>query len=107
MTDFEDQLRRALERVDPSDDFAARVVDRARRERQPAAWFQLRGFHWRAWAAAGIAATLLLGAVGLELDRREKARREGEAARTQLIQAIEIASTQLDKIHRKVQGSLR
>ncbi len=48
-----------------------------------------------------------MGAVGLELDRREKARREGEAARAQLIQAIEIASAQLDKVHKKVQGALR
>jgi hypothetical protein len=99
MTDFEDQLRRALERVEPSDDFAARVVARARR---PTPWF-----HWRAWTAAGIAAGLLVGALGLEMDRRERARQQGEAARAQLIQAIEITSVQLDKIHRKVQGALR
>jgi hypothetical protein len=106
MTDFEDQLRRALERVEPSEDFAARVVARATRERRPT-WFQGWNFHWRGWAAAGIAATLLLGAVGLELDRREKVRREGLEARAQLIQAIQIASTQLDKVHKKVQGELR
>jgi hypothetical protein len=107
MTDFEDQLRRALERVEPSEDFAARVVVRATRRRRMAAWFDGWGFHWRGWAAAGITATLLLGAAGLELDRREKARREALEARAQLIQAIQIASTQLDKVHKKVQGELR
>ncbi|MBZ5611978.1 MAG: hypothetical protein LAP38_27265 [Acidobacteriia bacterium] len=99
MTDFEDQLRRALERVEPSEDFAARVATRARR---PAPWFQ-----WRAWAAAGIAASLVMGALSFELDRRERERQQGQAARAQLIQAIQITSAQLDKINRKVQGALR
>ncbi len=99
MTDFEDQLRRALERVEPSEDFAARVAARARR---PAPLV-----HWRALSAAAIAASLALVATGFELDLRQRERRQGEAARAQLIQAMQITSVQLDKINRKVQGALR
>lgn len=101
MTDFEDQLRRAFERKEPSSDFAARVVARAVREqsgktRRP----------WRSWAAAGIAASLFLGGVGFEVERREKAR-QGAVARAQLLQAMQITSTKLNKIQKKVQDAWR
>jgi hypothetical protein len=102
MTDFEDQLRRALEREEPSPGFAARVVARATGSRRSTPWFSPR-----VWASAGIAASLLVGALGLEMERRERARQQGEVARAQLIQALQITSTQLDKIQKKVQGALR
>ncbi|HTS46312.1 MAG TPA: hypothetical protein VMH05_00125 [Bryobacteraceae bacterium] len=106
MTDFEDQLRRALERKDPSPDFAARVLAQVSVKRRPRAiadWF-----HWPAWTAAAIAASLLLASTGLDLERRQRlVRAQGEQARAQLIQAMEITSAQLNKIHKKVQGAIR
>jgi len=101
MTDFEDQLRRALERKDPSADFAARVVARATQPKRPLAWVS-----WRSWAAAGIAASLCLGALGLEVEHRRKVEQEGLAARDQLLQAMRITSVKLQRIHKRVQGSL-
>ncbi len=101
MTDFEDQLRRALERKEPSADFAARVVARVSRDERG----KMRGL-WRSWTAAGIAASLFVGVVGFELERREKAR-QGAEARAQLLQAMEITSTKLNKIQKKVQGAWR
>ncbi len=101
MTDFEDQLRRALERKEPSADFTARVMARATQAKRPLAWP-----HWRSFAAAGIAASLFLGAVGLEMEHRSKVQQQGQAARAQLIQAMHITSTKLQKIHKRVQGSL-
>ena len=98
MTDFEDQLRRALERKDPSADFAARVVAHATRRQAP--WVR-----WRSWAAVGIAAALFVGALGLELEHRQRVRREGEEARAQLLQAMKITSIKLHKIRQKVRGS--
>jgi hypothetical protein len=100
MTDFEDQLRRALERKEPSPDFAARVVARAT-ARRPAPWA-----NWRSWATAAIAASLCLGAVGLELEHRQRERQQGEAARAQLLQAMHITSAKLQKIQKKVRGEL-
>jgi hypothetical protein len=106
MTDFEDQLRRALERRDPSPDFAARVLAQVTKPRQssaPSTWFD-----WRPWTAAALAASLLVAATGLDLNRRDRVTRQhGEEARAQLIQAFSITSTQLTKIHKKVQGALR
>jgi hypothetical protein len=106
MTDFEDQLRRALERKEPSPDFAARVLARVSAKRHPrtiANWF-----HWPAWTAAAIAASLLFASTGLDLERRQRlAREQGEEARAQLLQAMEITSVELNKIHQKVQGAVR
>ena len=41
MMDFEEQLRRALVRKDPSADFAARVMARAAQPKRPLAWVNL------------------------------------------------------------------
>ena len=101
MTDFEDQLRRALERKDPSADFTARVMARATQSKRPLAWL-----NWQSWAAAAIAAALCLGSVGLELEHRRRAQLEGEAARQQLIQAMHITSAKLQLIRKRVQGTL-
>ena len=72
MTEFEDQLRRALERKEPSVDFAARVMARATESKRPRPWA-----NWRSWAAAGIAASLCLGALGIEMEHRRNVERAG------------------------------
>ena len=102
MTDFEDQLRRALERKEPSANFAARVVTQA-----TAAEKRSWPTDWRSWPAAAVATSVLLGGLGVELERRERVRHEGEGARAQLVQAMQITSTKLNQIQRKVQGALR
>lgn len=101
MRDFEDQLRRALERKDPSADFTARVMARATQPKKVLAWR-----NWQRWTAVGIAASLCLGALGLEVEHRRKVEQEGQAARAQLIQAMHITSAKLRKIHKRVQGTL-
>jgi hypothetical protein len=101
MMDFEDQLRQALERKDPSADFTARVMARAKQPKKPLAWVS-----WRSWAAAGLAASLCLGALGLEVEHRRKVEQEGRVASAQLMQAMKITSAKLRRIHKRVQGSL-
>ena len=56
MTEFEDQLRRALERKEPTADFTARVMARAMRAKRPV---------WLGWQASFVVAAILcaLGAV--------------------------------------------
>jgi hypothetical protein len=99
MTDFEDLLRRALEKQEPSADFTARVMARAVPAKRPMAWLS-----WRSWAAAGMAAALCLGAVGVEMEHHRRVQREGEAAKAQLMQAMHITSAKLRQIHKRVQG---
>ncbi len=99
MTDFEDQLRRAFERQEPSADFADRVVARASRPVKVAMYR-----YGRKWLSSAIAAALIVALGGGYAWERH---RQGEEARAQLIQAMEITSSKLEKIHKKVQGALR
>lgn len=94
--DFEQQLRRVLERKAAPGDFATRVtVEARRRSRRAGVWA-----HWRRWMAVPVAASLVVLAIGLE-QRRE---RQGEAAKAQLIQALRITSGKLDRIQKRVRG---
>jgi len=100
MTEFEDQLRRALERKEPSADFTARVMARATGRKRSWLWLG-----WQSWTAAAVAASLCLGLV-LETEHRRREQQEGLAAKAQLMQAMHITSAKLHQIHKKVQGSL-
>ncbi len=104
MDPLEKQLKRALERKEPSAGFAERVLARVREkpraaEPAPAGW---RGFPflWRpAWHAAlagGLAVVMLFGA-GLAYRRRQE-RRRAEEARAQLITALQITSAELNRV---------
>jgi hypothetical protein len=74
---------------------------RATQTKKPLGWV-----NWRSWTAVGIAASLCLGALGLELEHRRRIEQDGLAARAQLIQAMHITSAKLRRIHKRVQGSL-
>jgi len=92
MPSLEDELRSALKRREPSPDFADRVLARvaaapARRGPQP----------WMRWVA-GMAAALLLAAGGLEYRQYE-----GERAKDQVLLAVKIAGSKLNKAQKKVQ----
>jgi hypothetical protein len=92
MASFEDELRSALRRQEPSPDFAERVLARVsaapvRRAPQP----------WVPWLAA-IAAALLLTAGSLEYRHYR-----GERAKDQVLLAVRIAGSKLNKAQKKVQ----
>lgn len=106
MTEFEDQLRRALERKEPSADFTARVMARATHAKRPMPWLSGGLLSWRSWVAAGVAACLCLGALGLEMEHRRRVEQQGRAASAQLMQAMHITSVKLRQIHKRVQGAL-
>jgi hypothetical protein len=92
MASFEDELKAALRRREPSPDFTARVLARVsaqpvRRATQP----------WVRWVA-GVAAALLLAAGGLEYRHYR-----GERAKDQVLFAVRIAGSKLNKAQKKVQ----
>lgn|SRR5689334_17477743 len=97
--DFDNQLRNALERTQPSADFAGRVIRAA--GKQPAR----HNAAWKRWVAIPIAASILVLAVGIEQQRRQ--RLQGQVAKAQLIQALEITSGKLGRIQKKVRGVLK
>lgn len=93
--DFEDQLRAALQRVDPEPDFAQRVM--ARVQSEPRRFFSktLR------WPMAALAASVLFGVVVVHEWQMQR-EREGLEARKQLIEALRMTSEKLDIAYRVV-----
>lgn len=103
MTPFEEQLKQALARQEPSADFTSRVLaEAARQERQKEArgwraWFRKGWFQaplMQAWRLAPVMAAFLLmsGVVAYREHQREV---QGQAAKQQLLQALRIAGTKL------------
>ncbi len=124
--DLEKELKQALRRHEPSDDFAERVMARVAETSQAACvdarresislWQRLAGFfempQWR-WAAAGALACLLVafGTLRFRAHQRIEAEHlaleqaEGERAKEQVIFALQIASAKLNVAQRKVRES--
>jgi hypothetical protein len=103
---FEDDLRSALERVDAPHGFAARVVTRARlqvlaegeRRAPPPARPTRRSWMVVLATAASLALATSSGLVFLEQQKRA----EAERARTLAMQALRLASAELQQIHSRV-----
>lgn len=113
MDHLEKQLKQALERRGPSSDFTARVMAQIAHEKQRRAespWWQplldsgVLGRIWApAWqmAMAGTLAVVLLAGAGLGY--REYAQRQRAlAARDQIMQALQITGTALNRVSHKV-----
>ena len=92
------RLRRALSPVDPPEGFAQRVRARAEQQARAArSKASRRLVRWFAVAAA------LLAVVGGPVAWREyEQRREALAARAQVLLALQIASRELNTVHRHV-----
>lgn len=102
MTHMDDELRRALGRVDPPRGFAARV--RARVAAAGPVSPNERGTS-AAWARAGwaMAATLAIAVgSGVWFRAQEQRRAQGEEAKRQVLLSLSIASSKLRAIETKV-----
>jgi hypothetical protein len=94
MNEIDDELRRALRRVDASEGFAERV---RRRVEQPSGSERRRLTDW------AIAATLVIAVAGGTWYRAEGQRRaQGEEAKRQVLLSLTIASKKLRAIEMKV-----
>lgn len=102
MDHFEEQLRTALGREDPDDNFSKSVLARLAEEKNRIPWWQLRLPQLR-WA---VAMALLVAMLGLGLYRYEQQRQRaaGQAARQQVMVALRIAGAKIHLAQTKVQG---
>ena len=91
------RLRRALGPVDPPDGFAARVRARVEQDARPA---RTRGGRVARWVTIAASVAALLG--GPLAWREYEMRRDALAARAQVLLALQIASRELNTVHRKV-----
>ncbi len=98
MIDFEDQLRQALARQEPSSGFAEGVLARA------AQMEHRRRLRWKPWAAGCIAASLIAGVTGLVDLEQRRDRQRAEAAHAQLVIALRITNSKLQRIEKKLEG---
>jgi hypothetical protein len=110
MTNFDDELRNALRRQQPSTGFAERVVKRAKQNAEASSasslqsWLRLFRRPVMRWAAAGALAAMLMAGVGEGIHyrnmRRERA--AGEAAKQRLMLALRIAGSKLQLARSRV-----
>ena len=112
MDHLERQLKQALEGREPSSDFTARVMAQIadeKRRRADLRWWQTFDSSWLggiwapAWrmAAAGALGMVLLAAAGLGY-REYIQRQQALAARDQILQALQITGTTLNRVSHKV-----
>lgn len=98
MTDFEEQLKRAMARCEPPGDFAASVLARVAKEPGRAQanrnWLRFRSF-WT-WPLIPVMAGLLLTSGVMMYQQHEHAVR-GEAAKEKLLIAMRIAGSELHR----------
>ena len=100
MTDFERDLRRTLRRREPPHDLSAGVMARIQAAPKRVAIFG--GFSWRTALAAAAAALVLVTGLG---QYREYER--GQAAKKQLMLALEITAQKLAVAQEKVDALSR
>jgi hypothetical protein len=102
MDDFEQQLKEALAKKDPSPFFEARVLGAVRRQAQ-----EQRASARMWWASAIAAALLVMTGSTWQYERVVKERQEeaaGKEAKARLELALKITSVKLQRISMKVEG---
>ncbi len=105
MTPFEQELKRALARQQPSADFTERLFARIEEEQAaaPVRWWQ-RIAQWPAqtiWALAPVCVLILLTS-GTMLYTQHRRAVQGEHAKQQLLLALRITSNKLQATQRQV-----
>jgi len=115
MRPLEEELRTALRRRDPPPGFTARVTARAEaeaglgdaregtRRRRPWNWFGRRlSLTFGAVAAAAVILVLAISFALWQQQRITRERKEGEAARAQLMAALRVTAQKLDHVRAKM-----
>jgi hypothetical protein len=98
MQDFEQQLRNALGRKEPSASFEAKVFAAVAARRSG------RGVFWR-WAAEVAAVIFIAGGFWVRYEGEVRERAAGEAAKARLQLALKITVAKLSRIQKTVRTS--
>jgi hypothetical protein len=110
MSNLEDNLKIALRREEPSEDFTDRVLARLK---QPAPaeprWRERLAVLMRPprlqWVALAVILSVMLPVANLQYRKELAYRAEGERAKQQLLFAVRVAGTKLHQAQRKVLGT--
>lgn len=107
MSYLEDDLRMALRRAEPSEDFAERVLARVNAPVPPKrAWWEDLAVLVRPprvqWAALAVILSIMIPVASLEYRKERQLRAEGQMAKQQLVFAVRVAGSKLHSVQRKV-----
>lgn len=101
MDDFEEKLKKALQRKSPSGDFSTRVAARLAKENLEK---ERRTPQWRSYFRWAMAASLILVTTEtFTYYQRQREREQGEAVRQQVLAALRITNEKLQIVQRRVQ----
>jgi hypothetical protein len=108
MDNLEKQLARALQRQDPPADFTAKVMARIAKKKETRAsrWWEFFMMPaQRAALAGGLAGLMLMAGGGVAYQQHQaNERRRALAARDQLLVALRVTGTQLNRVSRVLSG---
>jgi hypothetical protein len=93
--DLDNQLRKALRRVDPGEDFTARVLAQAESEASKVHKHAALKVSRLVWLPAAVAACLVV-VVAVTHFRQQRQEEKGLAARDQVMEALRVTSDKLD-----------
>jgi hypothetical protein len=99
MSHFEDDLREALRRREPTPDFSQRVLERIASRSVVAGKVRGRSWRWPSWAPVAVAACVLVSILGSFEYRNYRA---GQRAKQELVVALHIAGSKLNLAQKKV-----
>jgi hypothetical protein len=107
MSYLEDDLKKALRRTEPSEDFVDRVLARVNQPPPPEpSWWQPLAMVLRPprlqWVALSVILSIMIPMAAFEYRSQQRMRAEGEKAKEQLVFAMRVAGNKLHHVRQKV-----
>lgn len=106
MSYLEDDLKMALQRTEPSEDFVGRVLARVKQPPPEPGWWKRLTVLLRPprlqWVAACIILSVVIPVSGVQYRKEQRMRAEGEKAKEQLMFAVRVAGSRLHRVRQKV-----
>ena len=107
MSNLEDNLKAALERIEPPAEFTGRVLARLNGQAPlKLAWWDLLGVLLRPpriqWVALSVIVSIMIPFAAVQYQKERRLRAEGEKAKEQLVFAVHVAGNKLHRVQQKV-----
>jgi hypothetical protein len=107
MSYLDDDLKIALRREEPPEDFAERVLARLHHPAAPEpGWWERLAVLVRPprvqWVALSVVASVMIPVAGVQYHKEQRLRAEGERAKQQLVLAVRVAGNKLRGVQKKV-----
>jgi hypothetical protein len=106
MSYLEDDLKMALQRTEPSEDFVDRVLARVHQPPPEPSWWERLTVLFRPprrqWVAASVILSVMIPVAGVEYRKEQRMRAEGVKAKEQIMFAVRVAGSRLHRVQQKV-----